>query len=33
MKEVCDFLGIPSGCDQSNLLDFADRSEKQEGSA
>lgn len=24
MKEVCDFLGVPSGCEQSNLAAFAD---------
>lgn len=32
MREVCDFLGIPSGCDQLNLLEFAVRKE-QEGKA
>lgn len=25
MKEVCDFLGVPSGCEQSNLTSFEDR--------
>ncbi len=30
MREVCDFLGIPSGCDQLNLLEFAVRKEQEE---
>ena len=25
MKQVCDFLGIPSGCDQTDLLDYAEK--------
>ncbi len=33
MREVCDFLGVPSGCDQLNLLEFAEKSEKLEGRA
>lgn len=30
MKEVCDFLGVPSGCEQSNLTEFTDRADKEE---
>lgn len=32
MREVCDFLGIPSGCGQTNLLEFAKEIEKNESS-
>ncbi len=27
MKQVCDFLGIPSGCDQTDLLDYAEKAD------